>query len=462
MKESDVIVTISKDEMRASLELKEPETGQVYNFAEVLGYIKSQKVIYGVDQEIVRQMVEGKFYNCEKVIARGKETKDGIDGFLEYKFQTEFDKKPKVNEDGTVDYHQLHVVEMVEENQVIVEVHSPIPSENGITVTGKPIMAKPGKPVPLLQGRGFALLPEQNCYVATMYGKIEKVNEKVYISEVYEITSDVDMMTGNVDFRGDVIIHGNVTSGMTVKASGTVTIDGTVEAAIIKAGKDIVIRGGFIGGYKGLIETEKNLFVKFMEYGTATVGGDIHTDSILNCHITCYNHIFMEGKHANIIGGYVYAACGIDVYTLGSAKGAETKIVVGIEKMHLQQIMMLRTNISEKKAFLEKVDSAIQQLELIAKANNIDLSQDSKKLALLRSRIKTQSEIKKFKLDLENLENLKERSKDARVVVIRNVFPRVSVTIGTEVVQVKELINTVEFKISNDKIGIFSMTNAKH
>ena len=161
-------------------------------------------------------------------------------------------------------------------------------------------------------------------------------------------------------------------------------------------------------------------------------------------------------------GGYVYAACGIEVYSLGSDKGAETKIVVGIEKMHLQQIISFRTNISDEQELLNKIDVALEQLEKIAQAQKMDSSKDPKRLALLRSKIKTQSDLKKNQMDLAKLENLKERAKDAKVVVIRNVYPRVSVTIGTEKASVKELISTVEFKLHNEKIGIFSMKSAEH
>ena len=92
----------------------------------------------------------------------------------------------------------------------------------------------------------------------------------------------------------------------------------------------------------------------------------------------------------------------------------------------------------------------------------MDSSKDPKRLALLRSKIKTQSDLKKNQMDLAKLEDLKERAKNAKVVVIRNVYPRVSVTIGTEKASVKELISTVEFKLHNEKIGIFSMKSAEH
>ena len=75
----------------------------------------------------------------------------------------------------------------------------------------------------------------------------------------------------------------------------------------------------------------------------------------------------------------------------------------------------------------------------------------------MRTKIKTQSELKKCQLDLDNLENLKLRSNNATVTVVRNVYPGVSVTIGTEVANIKELISTVQFKIQNKKIVIYSM-----
>lgn len=457
MNDGGIKINISADQMKARIALLRPEDGKEYSYNEVDSAIKSKHITYGINSDIIKKIIDEKLYNVEYEFATGTEKVDGVDGYFEYKFNTEFNQKPELNDDGSVNYKKLHLIETVEENQEIVEIHEPIEGQNGVTVTGKTVLAKPGRAMPALQGRGFILAPDKRHYIAERPGRIEKKNEKVFISDVYEISNDVDMKTGNIDFRGDVIIHGNVKSGMTINATGTITIDGIVEAATIKAGKDIIIRGGFIGGYKGCIETKMSLQVKFMEYGTVRADGLIRTDSILNCHVTCYDYIIMEGKHANIIGGYVYAACGIEVYTLGSEKGTQTKIVVGIEKMHLQQMIMLRGSIEEKKNLITKVDVTLEQLEKIAKIKNEDSSKDPKRLALLRTKIKTQSELKKCQLDLDNLENLKLRSNNATVMVVRNVYPGVSVTIGTEVANIKELISTVQFKIQNKKIVIYSM-----
>lgn len=457
MREEDVRVIIFDNEMKASLELLKPEEDEEYTYTEVENIIKAKKVIYGVDHAKVSQMVKDQIYDLSCEIASGKDKIDGIDGYHEYKFNTNLSARPEINQDGSVNYWQLHVIELVDEGQEIVEMHDPIECKNGMTVTGKTLLAKKGKPVPPLQGRGFKVLPDNHHYVAAISGKIEKLNEKVFISEVYEINGDVDMKTGNIDFRGDVVIHGNVTSGMHVIATGSITIDGTVEAAVIKAGKDIIIRGGFIGGYKGLIETEKKLIVKFMEYGTARIGGSIQTDSILSCHVTCYDHIYMEGKRASVIGGYVYAACGIEVYSVGSDNGVETKITVGIERMHLQQILSLRSDILDQTELLKKIEKTLNTLETLARQKGENPANDPKRAALLRTKIKTQSDVKINQMELERLEDLKERAVDASVKIIRDVYPGVTVTIGTEFVQVKEKFDTIEFKLDNGKIMMYSM-----
>ena len=43
--------------------------------------------------------------------------------------------------------------------------------------------------------------------------------------------------TGNIDYQGDVHIHGDVRGTFTVKATGNITIDGLVEAAYIPGEK---------------------------------------------------------------------------------------------------------------------------------------------------------------------------------------------------------------------------------
>lgn len=64
-------------------------------------------------------MLEGHTYNAELLVAQGKKPVDGTDGYYEYKFDTNFDGKPKLLPDGSVDYWSVHSIESVTAGQVI-------------------------------------------------------------------------------------------------------------------------------------------------------------------------------------------------------------------------------------------------------------------------------------------------------------------------------------------------------
>ena len=119
-----------------------------------------------------------------------------------------------------------------------------------MNVSGKPILAVRGKPLQPLRGKGFHCTEDGSTYIADLSGKIEMSNGKIRISAVYEIPGDVGIGTGNVEYHGDVVIHGGIKPGAKVSTSGSLTVDGICENCVIEAGKDIVLRSGVLGGNK--------------------------------------------------------------------------------------------------------------------------------------------------------------------------------------------------------------------
>ena len=108
-----------------------------------------------------------------------------------------------------------------------------------------------------------------------MDGNIDIENDKIRIQPIYEVSGDANLTTGNIDFTGDIVIHGSVESGVTIKATGSITIDGNVEACTLEAGKDIILRSGMVGGNKAHVRTKGNLYAKFIEYTVIQVEGDM-------------------------------------------------------------------------------------------------------------------------------------------------------------------------------------------
>lgn len=454
---NEPIVRISYDEMEAYLLLPTLSANESYSLEDVQQAINKAGVKLGIDEAVIASAVKHRSYGREILIAKGKEPVNGKDGYYEYHFNTNFDHKPTVNPDGSVDYWSVHSVEIVEEGQVIATYTEPIEGQDGYTVNGKPKLAQRGRPAPPLAGQGFERTPDGKAYVSKLNGKIDMKNDRVMIQSVYEISGNVDLATGNIDFRGDVIIHGNVTSGARIKATGNITIDGMAEGCSIEAGKDIILRGGMIGGEKASIKAKGNITAKFIEYSTVEADGYIEASSAMNSTIVSYDHIYFRGKNATVVGGSVYGCAGIETDGLGNASELHTEVCVGVHRRLLQRVLTLQKEIEDTNSMIEKINAGIAQFDEIGKARNIDMRNDERRVALLRARISKQAESARLKEEMSQLQLIIDKSKGATVKVIHTVYPGVEVVINDSKIKIPAANTGVEFILRNEKVAMIAL-----
>jgi len=448
----DIFVRISHDEMEGFLSLPQPAFGEHWELSEVMAMLETKGLRFGVKEDVVRDIIENEKYNTEVLVAQGIPMKDGLDGYFQYNFNTEFSPKPTIRPDGTVDYWSIHVVEIVEEGQSIAVYHEPVAGENGMTVGGKPLMAKRGRPLPPMTGKGFERSEDGKVYIASITGKIEKNGNRIQVSPVYEVYGNVDLKTGNIDFRGDVLIHGNVTTGSSIKATGTVTIDGIVEAATIIADKDIVLRGGVLGKGKALIKSKANISAKFIEYATVVAEGVLEASSALDCDIDVHDKVLMTAPNSAIVGGRVYAARGIEVYNCGNESEMRTDIQVGMDKVMGARAVELQEELANKKTMLDKVNLGLKQFDEMAIQKDIDISKDERRLGLLRARISTQADIAKLNEELGYIATIIEGAKGATICVIGTVHAGVHATVDNVTAIVKDRQFSVQFIVREGNV----------
>ncbi len=452
-----ITVRLSQDELEAYLLLPPLEADDAYTKEEVMEALDAKRVKVGIDENKIERMIAERCYGREELVATGEPAVDGVDGFYQYNFNCEVDKRPKIRPDGTVDYWSIHAIEVVDEGQVIAVYQEPVEGKNGLAVTGKVLMAKRGRPLPPLTGKGFQRSEDNRLYTASLTGKIESNGSRIQILPVYEIYGNVDLTTGNVDFRGDVVVHGNVVSGTSIKATNSVTIDGTAEACSIEAGKDIILRGGFLGGYRGSLKSGGNIYAKFMEYAKVEAEGCVEADSALNCNITCKDKVYMKGKKSTVIGGNIYGACGVEANCLGNEKEHKTEVKAGILTETLREIELCKNRIKEESEWLKKITEGLKSFDELAKAKNLDVGNDERRVALLRTRIAKQASLASEKDRLEYLKSLTERAKGATVRAEHEVYPGVNVSINDIRVHVREPQQSVEFVLHDDKVVMFSL-----
>lgn len=451
-------IRISYDEMEAYLLLPAPlKLDEDYTFEDVMEKVHAAGVKIGINEEKILAMIQERYFDRECVIASGIDPVNGVDAYYDFNFDTNFNKVPKRREDGTVDYWSIHSVELVEEGQLIATYNEPIDGSNGMTVKGKLLIAKRGRPLPQLTGKGFRRSEDNKTYISIMDGKIEMKNNRILISDVHEVHGDVGLKTGNINFRGDVIIHGNVPTGSVIRATGSVTVDGTVEGALIDAEKDVIIRGGILGSGRGTILTKGSLIAKFIEYAKVKAYGSVTTDSLINCDITSYDKVFLKGRHASIVGGIIHAAAGVEAFNFGNEYGVKTEIYTGVN-MELKKQMNYHENcIAEAQDLLDKIGIGIKQIDEAIHAGADIAPNDPRKASLLRTKIVKQAELATHTQQLNDLSYVAECAKAASINVIQDVFSGVLIGINDALHQVKEQQTAVSFFEREGRIVMFSL-----
>lgn len=443
-------ISISHDAMTAYLRLPEPLAGQKYRLEEVQAALVAGGIKNGIDQQELLNMINNGIYNHSVAIASGKAPQDGIDGYYEYRFQSQLDGKPRINEDGSVSY-AIQLFEMVTEGQVIAKYHPAVKGVDGYTVKDTPIRAKGGRELPPLRGRGFTCQEDGVTYVASLTGKIDVINDKINILPVFEVSGDVDANTGDIEFRGDVIIHGNV-DDIEIHATGTVTIDGVVQGASIFANKEIVLKGGVLGNGKSVIDAKGAISAKFFEFATVRCKGDITADIFLNSNVYCEGRAYVMSKKGCIVGGSVHAVGGIEANSIGNNAEIRTHVLVGNGGEVRMKMEELKNNIKAATANINKAETILQKFQEYEEKTGQSCKDDPRRVQLVRIRVRDMARKAADQEALRKLEQMVDNAKGANIKVRKIVYPGVYVSIDTCDTSCKDTFKDIIFIKQMDKV----------
>ena len=122
-------------------------------------------------------------------------------------------KKYEADEHGRVDYFHLNLVQNVEKGQPICQIVPPVEGIPGRNVLDEEIPCKEGKMPVLPKGRNTEASEDGMQLLAVKAGRVEFSGRSFLVKSVLEIGGNVDFSTGNINFVGDVHIHGDVSSG---------------------------------------------------------------------------------------------------------------------------------------------------------------------------------------------------------------------------------------------------------
>lgn len=289
-------------------------------------------------------------------IAQGIPPVHGVDGRVMDLFPRVEERKLDVDESNRVDYTNLNFIHNVEKDGVICRIIPPTKGTPGRSVQDKAVEAKDGKPAPVPKGRNTELSKDETALLASIAGHVEFSGRSFQVKPVLDIPGNVDFSVGNINFFGDVRIRGDVCAGFTVRATGSITVDGVVEACSIEAGKDLVVARGVQGDNQAVIRAQRNVFAKYLENSCIYAKMDLETECIVNCEVYCGGKVTVKAGHRSIIGGSVHAGTEIHAGIIGSRAENRTEIFLGGQPCEDFDFDMLTKEIKELTEKMERTE----------------------------------------------------------------------------------------------------------
>ena len=271
---------------------------------------------------------DGTYDDDTVLIAVGKNAQNGKDGWYEYFFKTDVNRKPKLLPDGSVDYQDIEWYDAVKKGDKIAFYHKAEDGVDGYDVEGNILKSTRGKEQLILSGNGFIMDKDRCTYTAKIDGMVRLDGDRLEVAEMLEV-EDVTSATGNVVFEGSIRVKGNVGAGTLVKAGKDIIVDGFVEGATLEAKGDIILRKGMNGSGRGKIHTTGNVTAKFMEGADVYAGGEIHIDYSMNSVLYSEETVEAKLRTGTIVGGVCTGVKGVSAQSIGSRAAKQTIIRAG-------------------------------------------------------------------------------------------------------------------------------------
>lgn len=448
--EADIRVLVARDRMEASLQITLPPGSRPLEMDELLEKIKKDGVVFGLNYEHIK-----KAYDCpgfRLVCARGQSPINGENAYIKYHVNIDNNGRPSEMVDGSVDFKNLNLFTMVQEGDLLAEKVPATLSIPGIDVLGNEISGKSGKDIPIPVGKNVQVV-NGNTLIAMIAGQLLIANNKINVVPVIEIKEDIDVSTGNIEFMGDVIVHGSVQPGFSVKADGNVEIFGTISGGTVE-GKNVIIKMGIQGMHRGYVKAKENVVAKFIENATVHAGIDIMvSDVVLHSRISASKKVLVEGQRGMIVGGTVMAGEEIRAKVVGTHMATVTALEVGVNPMLREEYQHVCVEIKKVDINLEKTKKA---LSILKSMDQSTMTPDKREmlLKLTKAQFHLAGQGETMRSRMKVIQSEFEEMRDGRIRVADVIYPGVKVVVGILVKPIGEILKFTSLYAEDGEIKI--------
>lgn len=430
-------VAVAADSLTAWLTVIPPENGGAApDPAAARAALANAGVIFGIDEPAIANAL-GPALGSQTEVAHGTPPQPGKDGWLEPLVAVNQQRLAHADAQGRVDFRDRGTTPSVAPNDALMRRHPPIPGVSGQGVTGKVLPVAAAKAAKFsVRLQGVEVAPDDTDLLrAAVAGQPILVNDGITVEPILRLDT-VDMASGNVEFIG------------------------SVEAAELIAGGDIVVKGGVIGH-----SPQEGKDIQQMDTARLTAKGSIKArylencivlaeqaveidEAVIQCDVTAIEQVCVgsEGTgKGSIVGGTVRATARVRANVLGGPGSSQTRILVGVNPLLQRAIEECREHIDAK---LKESGELTKVLKLLA-------TRPDKAEIAAKARLTLQKVNEEIAEALNEEKILKARlqvADQARIVVSGRVYSGVTATIGKKSRFAPEDTGPGVFVIANDTL----------
>jgi len=453
--EPNICIKVRRDRLEARINITTPEDVPTVTMPQLIEKVNSAGVVYGVDVKVLEALTQTRS-GSDILFAHGDPPCDGNNAFLKYHVDSDSQGRPVEMDDGRVDFKENNSFLCVEEGQLLVEKIPATPGTTGIDVFGLPIPAKPGKDILMPVGKNVINVDDWRLYAAIDGHLNIFLDKRINVIPVIVIPGDVDYSTGNIEFKGSVIVRGSVQPDFSVKAGGNVEVCGSICGGIVEA-NNIIIHRGIQGMGRSVIKARERIVANFIENAIVYADQEIFiSDVILNSSVFAGIRVIVEGRRGLIRGGRISAGEEIRAFTIGNQANITTDIEVSVNPFLKDELISLRLESKKAKTLCEELKHSLsyilsQGIENLTAEKRERYEKKQTEYNTLTDRVEEMCQ------RIINIENLLHSLKPGKICVYGVIYPGVKIFIGTLIKPLNDSLQYISLYAQDGEIKFSSL-----
>ena len=456
--DGEFFIQIDDDHLNAFLTCIPGHGGCAVTPESVIEEARNKIISTELDMEAIERAINE---NGDHVlIAHGRQPEVGHDSEFKSLLPEAKEHVPQVDEDGVANFRDLGEILIVHAGDTLMRRIPATLGEPGITISGQPIPAMPGRDDPYsVKFEGVEIDPEDpDLLKSKIDGCPTLLENGVKVEPVYTIRN-VDLHSGNIDFLGTVIVTGGILSGMTVKADGDIHVKGSVVGVVLLAGGDVIVGGGIIGhddktnkehADHARVECNGTCTANFTQNARINAGKNILIrDFTMMSKVVAAEQVIVgdETHTGQIIGGFTTAGVLIQAGIIGAPTRSRTVVIAKTSDLLFARMAAITEAMDAAKVKLSKF---VRLLDLAANRPDRVSEKDIKLAESGRSEVDV--EIANIKLDEAELKKEIVISRGAHITAKKKFLEGVEVKIGPKVAKVIRDTERGTYRVKNEEL----------